>query len=108
VIDTPTINKKKGAMRSVNEMPHQWVCERGLNTSSSFPGKFTKIMAATVKPRNASNESNLFLAIFFLRSKFYIQNKKKLNKPAYEAKKTIIMAYKKSKLFSFLVYTYHI
>src|SRR5688572_12852787 len=49
-MDMPTMKRKNGAMRSVGVSPFHTVCRKGEKTYSSFPGKFTRIIAAMVKP----------------------------------------------------------
>ena len=55
-MDTPTIKRKVGAMRSVKVRPFHLVCRSVEKTCSSLPGKLTMIMAAIVNPRIVSSE----------------------------------------------------
>src|SRR5450755_448727 len=53
--DTPTIKRKNGKIRSVGVQPFQSECFSGAK-AKSFPGLFTRIMAAMVAPRKTSSE----------------------------------------------------
>src|SRR5215813_9236588 len=57
-METPTIKRKKGKIKSANVQPSQAACWRGGKTWSQSPASFTRIMPAMVRPRKASSESN--------------------------------------------------
>ena len=52
----PTANKKKGKTRSVGVQPCQGAWASGAYKLDQLPGLFTKIIKATVAPRNTSRE----------------------------------------------------
>lgn len=52
----PTANRKKGNTRSVGVHPCQGACASGAYRCDQLPGLFTRIMNATVAPRNTSRE----------------------------------------------------
>ena len=58
-METPIINIKKGNTRSVGVSPFQAACRKGANTFHE-PGLFTRIIPATVSPRNTSRASKRF------------------------------------------------
>src|SRR5690606_3051800 len=55
-IALPTANKKNGNTKSVGVHPCQGACFNGANIVPQVPGLFTKIISATVAPRNTSSE----------------------------------------------------
>src|ERR1700693_4531949 len=55
-IATPTMNRKKGKIRSVGVQPCQSACRSGAYTARHVPGLLTSTIAATVNPRNTSSE----------------------------------------------------
>ncbi|MNT88300.1 hypothetical protein D3C72_2288410 [compost metagenome] len=58
-MDTPTIKRKKGKIRSVGVQPFQLACSKGAYIFPQSPGLFTKIIAATVAPLKKSRDNNL-------------------------------------------------
>lgn len=56
-IETPTMNKKNGKIKSVGVQPCQGACCNGPYIYDQEPGLLTKIIAATVAPRKKSKET---------------------------------------------------
>jgi hypothetical protein len=52
----PTAKRKNGNTRSVGVHPFHGACRKGAYTNSQLPGLFTRIIPATVIPRNTSRE----------------------------------------------------
>src|SRR5439155_18815956 len=57
-IATPTMNRKKGKIRSVGVQPCQSACRSGAYTAPHVPGLLTSTIPATVSPRNTSRETS--------------------------------------------------
>src|SRR5579884_578813 len=55
-IETPTMNRKKGKMRSVGVQPFHFACSSGQYVCWPSPELLTRIIAAIVIPRNTSSE----------------------------------------------------
>src|SRR3954452_9917317 len=57
-IETPTINKNDGKIRSVGVAPFHSACSSGGETADHVPGSFKRIIAAIVIPRKTSSETS--------------------------------------------------
>src|SRR5688572_5404895 len=58
VMETPTMNRKNGKIRSVGVHPCHGACSSGAYTVSQSPGLLTTTMAAIVMPRNTSSDTS--------------------------------------------------
>ena len=56
VIDTPTMKRKNGKIRSVGVQPFQSACSSGQYIAPHVPGLLTMVIPAMVMPRNASSD----------------------------------------------------
>ncbi len=66
-IETPTMKRKNGKIRSVGVQPCHSECSSGAYTWPQSPGSLTSSIAATVMPRRASTEAKRNGAVLLIR-----------------------------------------